>query len=92
MDYIAKDTYTGRYSLRSSKVRRDTFTARELAAMGTVGEVMVLWEFSGHVRGVALYHRTRFVPQADGSLRGYSADGTASITHPADRRIEVMTR
>jgi len=86
---IAKDTYTGKWTVRGSR-RSDVFTAAELAAM-TDG-IIVLWEFSGHVNGQPLYARTRFVGQADGSLAGYDSDGTRTIIHPADRKIRIITK
>ncbi len=88
--YIAADTYTGRHTLRSNGKRSDVFTARELAAM-TPGEERPFWEFSGHVRGVALYVRTRFVGQEDGSLAGYCSEGRLVVIHPADRKVCVLT-
>ena len=91
--YIAADTFTGKPTLRSNKVRSDVFTARELAAFGKVGEVLVLWTSAGLMYdGVMLYSRERFIPQEDGSLVGYNSDGTRSIIHPADRKIRVRTK
>lgn len=92
-EYLSRDTYTGRHTLRSNSVRSDAYTARELAAFGTVGEVMVLWESAGKMcYGVTLWVRSRFVPQADGSLVGYNAEGGRSIVHPADRTLRVLTK
>jgi hypothetical protein len=91
--FIAADTFTGRHTLRSNAARSDVFTAAELAAGGKVGEVLVLWESAGRMHdGVRLFCRTRFVPQADGSLHGYDSDGVRKIIHPADREIRVMTK
>jgi len=91
--FIAADTFTGRHTLRSNTARNDVFTAAELAATGTVGEILVLWESAGRMRdGVRLFCRTRFVPQADGSLHGYDNDGVRKIIHPAKRKIRVMTK
>lgn len=88
--YLAPDAHTGRHSLRSNKVRSDVFSARELAEM-TQGEERIFWEFSGHVNGVALYVRIRFVGQQDGRLVGYSSEGTRIVIHPADRKVRVIT-
>lgn len=90
--YLPADTYAGRHSLRSNKVRSDVFTAAELAAMTTGDTPIVLWEYHGTVHGVNLYGRHRFVAQADGSLVGYAANGARTIIHPADRRLRVMTK
>lgn len=91
--YLARDTYTGRHTLRSNRVRSATYTARELASFGKVGEVLVLWESAGTMRdGVALYVRSRFIPQADGSLVGYDAEGGRSVVHPAERTVRVRTK
>lgn len=90
--YIAPDTYTGRWTRQGNKIRSDVFTAAELAAMVAPDATLVVWEYFGTVRGLASYHRTRFVAQADGSLVGYSASGACTIIHPAGRRIRVMTR
>lgn len=91
--YLARDTYTGRHTFRSNRVRSDAYTARELAAFGNVGEILVLWESAGKMRdGVTLYVRSRLIPQADGSLVGYNADGGRSIVHPADRTLRVRTK
>lgn len=88
---IARDTYTGRHTVNATRTT-GVFTAAELAAMGTVGAVLVLWEFHGHAFGRPLFGRVRFVPQADGSLVGYDADGVAKVIHPADRRIRVIIK
>lgn len=88
--HIAADTYTGRHMIRSNKKRSGVFTAQELAAMAS--EARPFWEFSGHVQGVALYVRTRFVGQPDGSLRGYDSTGRLVIIHPTDRKIRVITK
>lgn len=89
--YIAADTYTGRHTLRSNSKRSGVFTARELASMAPASGELVVWEFSGHVRGVALYVRTRFVGQEDGSLAGYCSEGRLVVIHPADRKVCVLT-
>lgn len=91
-DYIARDTYQGPHSRHSNKILSGTFLARELAALSPVGAVFALWEHRGTVNGVALYGRTRFVGQEDGSLHGYDSDGVCKIIHPADRRIRVVTK
>lgn len=91
--YITPDTtYTGRHTITSNRRRSDVFTARELAAMTTPGVPLTLWEYHGTVHGVNLFGRTRFLAQEDGSLVGYSADGSRVIIHPADRKVRVITR
>ena len=90
--YLARDTYTGKHTLRSNRVRSDVFEARELAAMAN-GQVIVLWESMGHTRGgVQLFARSRYLPQADGSLVAYNADGGRTLIHPADRKIRIRTK
>lgn len=90
--YLERDTYQGKYTLRSNKVRSDVFKASELAAMAN-GQVIVLWESAGRMRdGVQLFCRMRYLPQADGSLVGYDADGARKIIHPADRKIHIRTK
>lgn len=87
--YIDADTYTGTWTVSGSR-KSDQYRAGELAEMfGT--EVFVVWEFAGHVRGRALYARTRFVAQPDGSLAGYNSEGTIVIVHPADRVLRIAT-
>lgn len=96
--YIAKSAHQGRWTkvLKPGSFRMDAFSARELATAENIptletGE-FVLWEFSGTTRGgLAQFHRTRFVAQADGSLAAYAADGHLVIIFPADRVIRVLT-
>jgi hypothetical protein len=95
-DYLARDTYEGRWTRvgLAAGQRSDLFYARELAAMlGQDGQEFTVWEASGHVRaGQPLFVRTRFVANADGSLTGYNAEGGVSVVHPADRVVGVLTR
>jgi hypothetical protein len=95
-NYIARDTYEGRWSRVGLPQghRSDLFYARELAEMlGATGEPFIVWEASGHVRaGKPLFVRTRFVANADGSLTGYNAEGGISVVHPADRVVGVLTK
>jgi hypothetical protein len=91
--HIARDTYTGRWTLRGDNLPSRRFTARKLASLGKVGEVLVLWECAGSMPGgERLYVRTSFVPQADGSLVGYDADGARKVIHPAERVLRVRTK
>lgn len=92
-DYIAADTHTGRWSRVGipAGMRADTFTAAELATL--FGAEFTVWEHSGHVRdGRPLFVRSRFVPNADGSISGYDSHGRLVIVHPAGRTIGILTR
>lgn len=90
--YLPRDTYQGKHTLRSNRVRSDVFEARELAAMAN-GQVIVLWESAGHMRdGVQLFCRARYMPLSDGSLVGYDWAGAREIIHPADRKIRIWTK
>lgn len=91
--HIAPSTTTGKATRCSNALRSDVFTAAELVEAFGVGTVHEVWEFSGHTHGgVALYCRTRFVGQEDGSLAGYDATGRLVIVHPADRQIRIVTQ
>lgn len=90
--HIAASTHTGRWARPANGVRSDVFTARELVEIFGVGQVRIVWEFSGHTHGEALYCRTRFIGQEDGSLAAYAKDGHLVLVHPADRRIRIITR
>lgn len=90
--YLERDTYQGKHTLRSNKVRSDVFKASELAAMAN-GQVIVLWESAGRMHdGVQLFCRARYVALSDGSLVGYDWAGAREIIHPADREIRVWTK
>ena len=89
--YIARDTHTGRWSVtcRPGARRTGVFTAAELAANAAES---VVWTFQGHVNGGReLYSRERYVALEDGSLAVYARNGSHVITHPADRRLRVLT-
>lgn len=90
---ITPDAYTGTWTRRGIPAgrRAGTFTAVELAAM--FGEEFVIWESAGQSRGgYELFVRSRKVPQADGSLAGYDADGRLVIIHPAARNLRILTK
>lgn len=88
--FIEKDTYAGRYVVRTAGKRSDVFTARELVEMFGAGKVAVLWEVNKLDASMA--HRNRWIGQADGSMAGFNSDGVCVIIHPADRRIRVITK
>jgi len=89
--YIARDTYTGRYSIHrpNAKVRAARYTAAELAAMAPTG---VIWESYGATfPGRESFGRSRYVADADGNLHMYDSNGRKVIVHPAGRAIRVLT-
>lgn len=94
--YIAKSQHKGDWVkvAMPGTYRIDTFTARELTDMSiprvATGE-FVLWEAGGTRQGDQFFYRTRYVPQADGSLAVYASDGHLVIIHPADRKIRIRT-
>lgn len=98
-DYIAADDYSGKWQITrtvQSLAQRGQMVgwdrAADLAVQATDG-VLTIWEFSGHLRdGRKLFHRTRFVPAADGSLHGYDSSGRKVIVHPADRIVRYLGR
>jgi hypothetical protein len=85
--HIERDTYTGKHIVTGTH-RTGVFQARELAVPG---QIITVWESFGHVHGQAVYGRTRFVGQEDGSLAGYDSEGALKIIHPATRQIRVIT-
>jgi hypothetical protein len=88
--YIARDTHEGRWTINSRTRRIGRFAARELAKLADANGFVVLWECFSTAGGVKHFGRTRFLVQADGSLVGYTSEGTPIIVHPADRVISVM--
>jgi hypothetical protein len=92
--HIARDTWTGTWTRRGipAGYRADSFTAAELTMLFGQEE-FVIWESAGHMRGgKELFVRSRKVPQADGSLAGYDANGRLVIVHPATRNLRILTR
>jgi hypothetical protein len=93
-EYLGRSTHTGRWTRTfsaSARYAASAFTAGELATMHA-GE-FAIWESAGHMRdGRELFCLSRFVPQADGSLVGYDADGRRIIVHPAERSLRILTR
>lgn len=91
--HIARDTWTGTWTRRGIPAghRADTFTAAELAEL--FGTEFAIWESAGQTRGgKELFVRSRNVPQADGSLAGYDANGRLVIIHPATRALRILTK
>lgn len=93
-DYIARDTYQGRWQVtRPASNVHGWLPAAELAEMHADGAPFIIWEFSGHTRGGAkLYTRSRFVAAADGRLHGYTSTGSKIIIHPADRVVRYLAK
>lgn len=97
--YIAKSAHKGHWNQILDHFRSSAFTAGELAAMAgkelpglATGEI-VLWEQGGVMPGGgSMFYRTRFVPQTDGSLAVYDANGRLIIIHPADRVIRILVK
>lgn len=92
---IAPSTHAGRWTRKGTPagMRTSRFTAAELADMlGQGGEPFTVWEFSGHVNGQPLFHRTRLAAQPDGSLAAYSSEGQRVAIHPADRTLAILCR
>ena len=97
-EYIDRDSYTGRWQLtrtdatlanRGQLIGVDTAAAH--AANHGAGEVFTLWEYVGRIRGGAhLFHRSRFVANADGSLNGYDSEGRLVIRHPSTRDVRYL--
>ena len=91
-DYIARDTYVGRYSIHRpvAKVKADAYTAAELAALAPAG---VIWEsFGATFPGRESFGRRRYVADSAGNLHLYDSNGAKVLVHPAARRIRVLTR
>lgn len=90
--YIAPDTYTGRWMRDGIPADRgaSTFQARELAQFATEG---IIWESAGHTNsGRELFCRTRYVADTSGALHCYDSSGRKVIVHPADRAIRVLVK
>lgn len=90
--YITPETgYTGRYQQRGvpAGMRVSTFSAREIAEIADEG---VLWLHSGHVGSAPVFSRMRYVADADGTLRLYSATGARVSIVPADHTVKVLAR
>lgn len=89
-EYIAPDTYTGRHTTAMLKGHRATvWAASELAALAPEG---VIFESFGSVHGREMFARTRYVADASGNLHCYDSDGAWKITHPATRKLRIITR
>lgn len=96
-DYIAKSAHTGRWqwTKHNRNIRTGTFTAGQLAAhfapQMAAGAIEInIMTVAPYTVTHSLIHRERFVPQPDGSLAGYSANGTRTVIHPADRKLTVL--
>jgi len=90
--HIAPETnYTGRHQRRGVPAahRVSAFTASEIARIASEG---VIWEFSGHVQGLPIFSRSRYVALADGSLAMYSSTGARTGIHPAGRTLRVLAK
>lgn len=87
--FIGKDSYTGKHTMAfNPKVFRvAVYTAGELAAM----DLGSFFQSFGSVGGVEHFIRTRYVPDADGNLFCYDADGALKIVHPAGRKLRILT-
>jgi hypothetical protein len=87
--FIARDTYTGRWSVLRKNAKAASFTAAELAAMAPTG---IIWESMGHpFPGREGFSRSRYVAAPNGDLHIYASDGHRVIIHPASRMIRVLT-
>jgi hypothetical protein len=89
--YIPRDTYTGRHSIHRpvAKVKADSFTAAELAALAPAG---VVWEsFGATFPGRESFGRSRYVADTEGNLHIYDSNGRKVLIHPAGRSIRVLT-
>lgn len=97
--FIATSAHKGTWSRRIARPTADSFTAAELASIVTHGQALdprtgefCVWEASGHVEGTELFVRTRMVPQPGGWIACYDSDGRHILSHPADRRIRILTK
>ncbi len=91
-DYIAPDTYTGRWTTtRPAGYLRGNRTAGWLANHIGEGNTAVVWNYSGHTRdGRQLFNRTRFVTRGS-RLHGYDSNGRLVIIHSADRTVGFIS-
>ncbi len=86
-EYIDADTYAGRWYRPQGKFLTDTYTAGELAELG----ITVMWKSFGHVNGVEMFGRDRFLADSEGNLHVYAQDGHKVIVHPFQRRLRILT-
>lgn len=91
MEYIAKDIYTGKQTIRFNRTKHKVgmFTAREIAGFAAEG---VVFDSFGHVGGSECFGRTRYVADAEGNLHCYDSDGVRKIIHPADRKLRILVK
>jgi len=88
-DYIARDTYTGKYTMKlnANKHKVAVYTAREIAGFVAEGAV---FESFGTVYGKEQFGRTRYIADAEGNLHCYDSEGVRKIIHPADRKLRIL--
>ena len=93
--YIERDTYTGRWSVTKATTNTEYGVGRAFAhdlAARHGRAPFIIWEFSGHTpSGQRLFHRSRYLADADGNLHGYDSNGRKVIVHPADREVRFLT-
>lgn len=91
--YVAPDAHVSEPPALGNWRPSVTVTVRELAAQPVNRQgFLVIWEHVGSIDGVQQYERTRYLPQADGSMAGYTIAGNRFSHYPADHKIRILLR